>query len=565
VIAVADIAAVGPDAPVEDHAVATARVLGPVLPVRQGCKAPPMVQRGVYSASRDEATVRGWWKQWPDANVALAMGHPVEGTGMVLIAIDEDEDGALDAFEECCGPLPATLASRTPGGRHLLYLVAHADAERIGNRVRAVEGIDVRAGGGYIIIAPSSRPDGAYRWELPLAEPAVLPEAHVKALARADAHGRAWRAEYDGRVDLGDIDHGDGGTIPVGVRNSALFSIGCDLRRKGYDEAGILSEFDAINGSRCEEPLGRDEVETIATQAAAHPTAEELVMARSARIAEDRSLTPAQTRIGRAICTRAAMHASTIVTYTIRELEADCGTDRKTIVKAIADLERAGHIVAHRAERAGRKLPTMIELRTETLPNSTIGVSSTSLYADNTDGSFGGVQECFQHYAVADHDAFRRGALGPDALEIIGLLARHRLGLTVADIADALGRRSRDRLRELLNRMASHGLLTRRGREWSLGFDGDHELVPLLDAAAEELGVAGARDAKGELHLAERDEYHRNAKRYAALSIGRPDPHPISDDDHEEDRHGEHDHEDAGEAEVVYVGAGDHRSRAGAP
>jgi hypothetical protein len=566
VIKLADIAAVDQDAPVEDHAVTTARVLGPVLPVAPGGKAPPMVARGVYAATRDEATIREWWERWPDANLALAMGHPVEGTGMVLIAIDEDEDGALDAFEDRCGPLPATLASRTPNGRHLLYLVSHADAQRIGNRVRAVKGIDVRAGGGYVVVAPSSRPDGAYVWERPVAVPAVLPDAHVKALARADVHGRAWRTAYDREVDLvGGVDHGAGDTIPVGARNSALFSIGCDFRRRGYDEASIRRELDAINGSRCEEPLGFEEMETIATQAAAHPTAEELALASSARIGEDRALTPAQTRIGRAICARAAQHASTIVTYPIRELEADCGSDRKTILKAIAELERAGHVVAHRAERAGRKLPTAIELRTETLPDSTIGANSSSLYAQNTDGSLGGVQ------AVSHHDVFRHNALGPDALEVLKLLDRHCLGLKVADITDALGRRSRDRLRELLKRMEAYGLIERRGREWSLGFaGGSHELIGLLDAAAEDLGVAGAREAARERHRSERDLYHRNARRYEALSIGRPPPEPIYDDydhDPEEERHGEHEHEheDAGEAQVSAVGEGDHRRRAGAP
>jgi hypothetical protein len=63
------------------------------------------------------------------------------------------------------GRLPPTPTQRTPsGGWHLLF---QGTAPGIGNSAGHPvlgPGLDVRTRGGYVVLAPSVRPDGRYRW-----------------------------------------------------------------------------------------------------------------------------------------------------------------------------------------------------------------------------------------------------------------------------------------------------------------------------------------------------------------------------------------------------------------
>jgi len=43
----------------------------------------PLTDHGVKDATTDEATIRGWWARWPDANIGIATGH-----GLVVIDVD---------------------------------------------------------------------------------------------------------------------------------------------------------------------------------------------------------------------------------------------------------------------------------------------------------------------------------------------------------------------------------------------------------------------------------------------------------------------------------------------
>jgi Bifunctional DNA primase/polymerase, N-terminal len=130
---------------------------------------------GVYEASTDPATVRGWWRRWPAANVALRTGDrfdvaDVDGPEGVeaLRAILQNAPGALGA-----GP----LARSGGGGWHLLFAPTGA-----GSPGAVLPGVDWRGQGGYVLVAPSVHPSGhRYRWVRPLG--LELPE--VPAALRA--------------------------------------------------------------------------------------------------------------------------------------------------------------------------------------------------------------------------------------------------------------------------------------------------------------------------------------------------------------------------------------------
>ena len=57
----------------------------------------PLTTHGVKDASKDPAVIKGWWQQWPQANIGIATGQ-VSG-GLCVIDMDIDEKKGLDGFK----------------------------------------------------------------------------------------------------------------------------------------------------------------------------------------------------------------------------------------------------------------------------------------------------------------------------------------------------------------------------------------------------------------------------------------------------------------------------------
>lgn len=66
----------------------------PVFRLRPGTKQPFHGSRGFYDATTDLDTVRRWWDESPDANVAYPTG---EASGFFVV--DEDRAGAIEELE----------------------------------------------------------------------------------------------------------------------------------------------------------------------------------------------------------------------------------------------------------------------------------------------------------------------------------------------------------------------------------------------------------------------------------------------------------------------------------
>jgi hypothetical protein len=137
-----------------------------VFPLRPGTK-DPITRNGYHDASRDEATIRRWWRQTPNANIGL----PMASNG--LVAVDPD------LYKPECGwqsfiegkNLPPTWQQRSArGGLHLIFS-APDTATFPGKLAR---GVDVKWNG-YIVVAPSVFDGGTYQRlnDLP---PAPAPE-----------------------------------------------------------------------------------------------------------------------------------------------------------------------------------------------------------------------------------------------------------------------------------------------------------------------------------------------------------------------------------------------------
>lgn len=133
----------------------------PVFPCRPDKK--PYTRNGFKDASCDEAKIRTWWTQYPDALI----GVPTGGTSTIAVLdldlrVDKETgqvivDGAaaLRALMEAHGfdDLPETWTVQTPsGGVHHYFL--HEEGFRC-SAGQISSGIDTRAEGGYVIVNPS--------------------------------------------------------------------------------------------------------------------------------------------------------------------------------------------------------------------------------------------------------------------------------------------------------------------------------------------------------------------------------------------------------------------------
>lgn len=219
-----------------------------VFPVEVGGKRPlgRLAPHGLKDATVDEAVIRGWWSEEPEANVAIATG-PVSG----LFVVDLDGPTGCDAYGTLLVEHGAVSADpgrpdgatvMTPGGGWHLFL-ALPEGVRIPNSAgRIAPGIDVRGHGGYVVAAPSVHPSGGrYVWrDAPPAD--HLPEPKdwiIEAIQRPPSAPRLVQApapvNFDGlgtaygkaalRCELETL-----GTAVEGTRNhtlnAAAFAIG---------------------------------------------------------------------------------------------------------------------------------------------------------------------------------------------------------------------------------------------------------------------------------------------------------------------------------------------------
>lgn len=115
----------------------------------------------------------GWTfgpRQEPDRWRAKLDGHRgnvgmVCGNGLVVVDVDVHKPGVDRSIAELeRRGLPATFEARTgSGGRHLVY---RADRPVASAPLKGFPGIDIKADGGQVVVAPSIHPDTgrAYEW-----------------------------------------------------------------------------------------------------------------------------------------------------------------------------------------------------------------------------------------------------------------------------------------------------------------------------------------------------------------------------------------------------------------
>jgi hypothetical protein len=125
----------------------------------------PLVRRGLYAATRDEASIRDWWCRSPDALIGVPAAC---ASGFVVL--DVDVKSAACGFDTLAdlgfAILPNTpMVHTVSGGLHLYFRAP--DHPEIRNTAGAQgsgigRGLDWRGEGGYVIV-PS--PGSGYHWD----------------------------------------------------------------------------------------------------------------------------------------------------------------------------------------------------------------------------------------------------------------------------------------------------------------------------------------------------------------------------------------------------------------
>ncbi len=201
----------------------------------------PLTEHGFKDATTNLDRVDEWFR-----NTDSLIGVP---TGKQFFVVDVDPAGA-EWYRANAGRMACGCINKTRRGWHLIY------ATPPGVKIKtcapsAVEGVDVRGAGGYIIWWPGE--------DLPttgtLNDIGPPPDWLLAALT----------TKPNGK-DPGPpgADQPDGQTLKEGGRNDGMFRLAAKLRRDGLSPAAIEAALQVENLTLCKPPLPDSEVQTIA-------------------------------------------------------------------------------------------------------------------------------------------------------------------------------------------------------------------------------------------------------------------------------------------------------------
>jgi hypothetical protein len=150
-----------------------------VLPLQERSKE-PLIADWPNKATTDEATIRGWWRKWPKANIGIATGR--YGGGYFCVLDFDPRHGGSWYADAPKADLPDTWVVHTGGGgRHYYYKTPYPLRGR-----KLKDGVDLKGEGGYVVAPPSIHPEGGpYVWEVG-AEPGDMPIGEVPEWVLSD-------------------------------------------------------------------------------------------------------------------------------------------------------------------------------------------------------------------------------------------------------------------------------------------------------------------------------------------------------------------------------------------
>lgn len=221
----------------------------------------PRTARGHIDATTSEEQIRKWWKQWPDANVAIRTGA---ASNLFILDIDPRNGGdeTLEHYIEQFGRLPDGPEVITGGdGRHYYFSAVPSTRS-----IPIQGGIDIKSDGGYVVAPPSRHVSGnEYRWKTtPVQAKLQPPPDWVVKEQRSKAREPLLPTHK----------------VTQGERHTFLIRLAGWYRRLGHGSDFIFQALSDHNVNFCEPPLLSDEVNKIAYSADEWEGGPEIILQR---------------------------------------------------------------------------------------------------------------------------------------------------------------------------------------------------------------------------------------------------------------------------------------------
>ena len=183
----------------------------------------PLTPNGFKDATAEEQNIRGWWTQYPLANIGIPTG---KASGLAVVDVDYKVawSGLHRLLPRYDFESVPTQKTGKPDGYHLIFSYPGVHVK---SGTKFLPGVDSRGDGGYIMAAPSMHVLGRrYEWQyLPSNDkfPSLPPEL-LTAINGISTSGNGCSNQ---RLDTARCLEG----VPRGEQRVTAFRLGCKFRR----------------------------------------------------------------------------------------------------------------------------------------------------------------------------------------------------------------------------------------------------------------------------------------------------------------------------------------------
>lgn len=216
----------------------------------------PITQHGFKDSSKDKDQIMQWWSEHPNANIGLPTGKI---NNLVVLDVDPRNNGHM-SLEELIydyGDLPHTVESLTGGGGQHFFFEYDERIQK--SKLEGYPGIDLQGEGKYIVLPPSTHPNGnKYEYELsskPIATPVAKAPSWLVQLASKPKEKQYQKKSSSYWMD---IFH----NTTEGNRNNAAAQLAGHLFRR-YIDPKLVVEIMYLWNTKVDPPLELEELNKI--------------------------------------------------------------------------------------------------------------------------------------------------------------------------------------------------------------------------------------------------------------------------------------------------------------
>lgn len=222
-----------------------------IFPINYKSKT-PMTKNGFKDATDEIEQIKDWFTLYPNAGIGLPTG---EINNIIVLDVDPRNGGdvSLSRLVDKHGGLPHTVECLTAGGGNHYYFkydkrINSADLKRFG-----YPGLDIQSDGRYVVLPPSTHPNGKqYHWE-EASKPVYTEFAEVPNFLIDLFKTEQKKVRYKATPSNEYVKILQG--VQVGERNNSMMSLIGHLIALNMDYREVYEIVHMWNESRCNPPL----------------------------------------------------------------------------------------------------------------------------------------------------------------------------------------------------------------------------------------------------------------------------------------------------------------------